>query len=132
MSTATAEAKKWTCEGCGVSAGSIDGTPVPMPSSWVKSAEGTFCLVCRRDRAAEAALDAVPSGSPIAERAKMRRAALIEFEVSRTPDQTDGIIARACRTSVSAVTRARRRLELPDPPPTTEEARAKRRAISRR
>ncbi len=132
MSTATAAAKKWTCEGCGVSAGSIDGKPVPMPSVWAKTAEGTFCLVCRRERAAEAALDAVPSGSPIAERAKMRRAALIEFEVSRTPDQTDGIIARACRTSVSAVTRARRRLELPDPPPTSEESRAKRRAISRR
>jgi hypothetical protein len=132
MSTATAAAKKWTCEGCGVSAGSIDGKSVPMPSSWVRSAEGTYCLVCRRERAAEAALDAVPSDSPIAERAKMRRAALIEFEVSRTPEQTDGIIARACRTSVSAVTRARRRLELPDPPPTSEEARAKRRAISRR
>jgi hypothetical protein len=132
MSPATAEATKWTCEGCGVSAGSIDGTPVPMPSSWASSPEGTYCLVCRRERAAEAALDSVPSGSPIAERAKMRRAALIEFEVSRTPDQTDGIIARACRTSVSAVTRARRRLELPDPPPTSEESRAKRRAISRR
>ena len=132
MSSATAAAKKWTCEGCGVSAGSIDGKPVPMPSSWVKSAEGTFCLICRRERAAEAALDSAPSDSPIAERAKLRRAALIEFEVSRTPDHTDGIIARACRTSVSAVTRARRRLELPDPPPTSEEARAKRRAISRR
>jgi hypothetical protein len=128
MSTATAEAKKWTCEGCGVSAGSIDGKPVPMPSVWANSTEGIFCLVCRRERAAEAALDAVPNDSPIAERAKVRRAALIEFEVSRT----DGIIARACRTSVSAVTRARRRLELPDPPPTSEEARAKRRAISRR
>jgi hypothetical protein len=132
MSPATVAAKKWTCEGCGVSAGSIDGKPVPMPSSWVKSTEGTYCLVCRRDRAAEAALDAVPSDSPIAERAKARRAALIEFEVSRTPDHTDGIIARACRTSVSAVTRARRRLELPDPPPMSEESRAKRRAISRR
>ena len=132
MSSATAAAKKWTCEGCGVSAGSIDGKPVPMPSSWVKSAEGTFCLICRRERAAEAALDSAPSDSPIAERAKLRRAALIEFEVSRTPDHTDGIIARACRTSVSAVTRARRRLELPDPPPTSEESRAKRRAISRR
>ena len=131
MSAATA-AKKWTCEGCGVSAGSIDGKPVPMPSVWVNSTEGIFCLVCRRDRAAEAALDAVPNDSPIAERAKARRAALIEFEVSRTPDHTDGIIARACRTSVSAVTRARRRLELPDPPPTSEESRAKRRAISRR
>lgn len=132
MSPATAAAKKWTCEGCGVSAGSIDGRPVPMPSSWAKSAEGLFCLVCRRDRAAEAALDAVPGDSPIAERAKARRAALIEFEVSRTPDHSDGIIARACRTSVSAVTRARRRLELPDPPPTSEESRAKRRTISRR
>jgi hypothetical protein len=110
----------------------MDGEPVPMPETWASSAEGVFCLVCRRERAAEAALDAVPSDSPIAERAKARRAALIEFEVSRTPDQPDGIIARACRTSVAAVTRARRRLELPDPPPTSEESRAKRRAISRR
>jgi hypothetical protein len=132
MSRTSAAATKWTCGGCGVSAGSIDGKSVPMPSSWANSAEGTFCLVCRRDRAAEAALEAVPSDSPIAERAKARRAALIEFEVSRTPDQTDGIIARACRTSVTAVTRARRRLELPDPPPTSEESRAKRRALSRR
>jgi hypothetical protein len=131
MSTAT-PATKWTCGSCGVSAGRMDGTPVPMPSSWTSSAEGTYCLVCRRERAAEAALDAVPSDSPIAERAKARRAALVEFEVSRTPEQTDGIIARACRTSVSAVTRARRRLELPDPPPTSEESRAKRRAINRR
>ena len=113
--SATIAAKKWTCEGCGVSAGSIDGKPVPMPSSWVSSDEGTYCLVCRRERAAEAALDGVPSDSPIAERAKARRAALIEFEVSRTPDHTDGIIARACRTSVSAVTRARRRLRASRP-----------------
>lgn len=132
MSATTPAAKKWTCESCGVSAGRMDGAAVPIPSAWVSSAEGTYCLVCRRERAAEAALDAVPSDSPIAERAKMRRAALIEFEVSRTPDQTDGIIARACRTSVTAVTRARRRLELPDPPPTSEESRAKRRALSRR
>ncbi len=133
MSTATQSiAKKWTCEGCGVSAGRIDGESVPMPSTWVSSAEGIFCLICRRERAAEAALDAAPSDSPVGERAKLRRAALIEFEVSRTPDHTDGIIARACRTSVSAVTRARRRLELPDPPPTSEESRAKRRAARSR
>lgn len=132
MSSATVAAKKWTCEGCGVSAGNMDGKPVPMPSAWVNSTEGTYCLICRRERAAEAALDAVPSDSPIAERAKLRRAALIEFEVSRTPDHPDGIIARACRTSVSAVTRARRRLELPDPPPSSAESRAKRRATSRR
>jgi hypothetical protein len=132
MSATQTLATKWTCEGCGVSAGRIDGESVPMPSNWIDSSEGVYCLICRRERAAEAALDAAPSDSPVAERAKLRRAALIEFEVSRTPDHTDGIIARACRTSVSAVTRARRRLELPDPPPTSAESRAKRRAASSR
>jgi hypothetical protein len=125
-------AKKWTCEGCGVSAGRIDGEAVSMPSNWISLSEGVYCLICRRERAAEAALDSAPSDSPVATRAKLRRAALIEFEVSRTPDHTDGIIARACRTSVSAVTRARRRLELPDPPPSSAESRAKRRAASSR
>jgi hypothetical protein len=132
MSPATAAAKEWTCEGCGVRAGRIDGEAVPMPDNWISSSEGLYCLICRRERAAEAALDAAPSDSPVATRAKLRRAALIEFEVSRTPDHPDGIIARACRTSVSAVTRARRRLELPDPPPSSAESRAKRRATSRR
>jgi hypothetical protein len=120
-------AKKWTCESCGVSAGLLDGEPVAIPSSWIDSPQGIFCLVCRRERAGEAALESAPSDSPVAERAKLRRAALIEFEVSRTPDQADGMIARACRTSVSAVSRARRRLELPDPVPPSPQSRAKRR-----
>lgn len=116
MSSASAMARKWTCQDCGVSAGRIDGEPVPMPSSWVDAGEGTFCLTCRRERAAEAALEAAPLDSPVATRAKLRRAALIEFEVRRTPDQANGTIARACRTSVTAVSQARRRLHLPDPP----------------
>jgi hypothetical protein len=110
-------ARKWTCDGCGVSVGQIDGTPIRLPSTWMSSAEGRFCLICRRERAAEAALDAAPSDSPVSARAKLRRAALIEFEVSRTPDHPDGVIARACSTSVSAVSRARRNLRLPDPSP---------------
>jgi len=131
MTPASTLAKKWTCDGCGVSAGHIDGEPVPLPAAWVSLAEGKFCLICRRERAADAALEAVPSDSPVDARAKLRRAALIEFEVSRTPDQADGQIARACRTSVSAVTRARRRLQLPDPPPPTKASRrAKQRAAS--
>lgn len=125
-------AKKWICGGCGVSAGRIDGESAPLPSSWVSSAEGLFCLVCRRERAAEAALDAAPSDGPVAERAKLRRAALIEFEVSRTPDHPDGTIARACRTSVSAVSRARRRLELPEPPPPSKTSPANYRAVAGR
>lgn len=131
MSPAPNTASKWTCEGCGVSAGQMDGTPVPMPDNWTSSAEGTYCLICRRERAAEAALDSAPSDSPVAERAKLRRAALIEFEVRRTPDHPDGIIARTCRTSVAAVTRARRRLELPDPPLPGKASRSKRRTTAR-
>jgi hypothetical protein len=132
MSSASSMAKKWTCAGCGVSASRIDGEHVPLPDTWVSAADGLFCLVCRRARAAEAALDSAPSDSPVAARAKLRRAALIEFEVSRTPEHADGIIARACRTSVSAVSRARRRLEIPDPPPPSKASRAKHRAAAGR
>jgi hypothetical protein len=131
MSHVRRVAVKWTCDGCGVSASRIDGKPAPLPEAWVSSAEGRFCLVCRRERAADAALDAAPGDSPVAARAKLRRAALIEFEVSRTPDNADGTIARACRTSVVAVTQARRRLRLPDPPPV-KTTRPKQRATAGR
>jgi len=114
MSTAAAASRSWTCDGCGVTASRIDRAPVPLPATWVESEEGCFCLVCRRQRAADAALEAMPD-SPLNARAKLRRTALIEFEVSRTPEQTDGSIARACRTSTAVVSQARRRLRLPDP-----------------
>jgi hypothetical protein len=132
MSPTETLSKKWTCDGCGVSASRIDGEPVPLPDVWDSTAEGSFCLVCRRERAANAALESAPSDSPVDARAKLRRAALIEFEVSRTPDHADGIIARACRTSVSAVTKARRNLNLPDPPPTSKASRAKQSAAASR
>lgn len=117
MSTATetATATKWTCDRCGVAVGRMDGTPVPFPDAWEHERGGTFCLGCRRDRAASAALDAAPEDSSLEVRAKLRRAALIEFEVSRRPDHNDGAIAKACRSSVSAVAAARQRLELPAP-----------------
>jgi hypothetical protein len=115
MSTATATrtAKKWTCDQCGVSVGRMDGSRVALPDTWERCDDGLFCLNCRRDRAAQAALESAPEDSPIEVRAKLRRAALIEFEVSRRPDHNDGAIAKACRSSVSAVAAARRRLELP-------------------
>ncbi len=88
---------------------------MPFPEAWERGRAGTFCLSCRRDRAAQAALDAAPDDSPVETRAKLRRAALIEFEVSRRPDHGDGAIAKACHSSVSAVAAARRRLKLPSP-----------------
>jgi hypothetical protein len=114
MSSTTSLSRSWTCDGCGVTASRIDREPVPLPDTWIETEEGCFCLVCRRQRAGEAALEAAPD-SPLHARAKLRRTALIEFEVSRTPEQTDGTIARACRTSTAVVTQARRRLRLPEP-----------------
>jgi hypothetical protein len=114
MTTSTT-AQKWTCQHCGVSISQMSGERVELPGTWVSSDEGTFCLICRRERAAQAALEAAPENSPLEERAKLRRAALIEFEVSRRPDHGDGVIAKACRSSVSAVAAARRRLDLPAP-----------------
>lgn len=132
MSATQTMAKKWTCDRCGVTASRIDGEATQPPDSWASTVDGQLCLVCRRESAAEAALNSVPSDSPVAERAKLRRAALIEFEVSRTPDHADGVIARACRTSVSAVTKARRNLQLPDPPPPSAASRAKRQKTASR
>ena len=127
MTKSPPRAKKWMCDQCGVSVGRIDGGPTPFPDSWASSAAGRYCLVCRRERAANAALEAAPSGSPLEARAKLRRAALIEFEVHRMPDHSDGVIAKACRTSVSAVAKARVRLQLPTPPAQSSSRRAKHR-----
>jgi hypothetical protein len=91
--------------------GRIDGQPVALPESWERGAEGTFCLTCRRQRAADAAArNEAPTGCSAEARAKARRAGLIEFEVRRTPTLTDGTIARACHTSTFAVAAARKRL----------------------
>lgn len=125
MSRSMQRARKWTCDQCGVSVSQIDGEPIAFPDSWARSEEGRYCLLCRRERAADAGLESAPSDSPVKVRAKLRRAALIEFEVCRTPDHTDGAIAKACRTSVSNVAQARSRLRLSDPPPPAASARAK-------
>jgi hypothetical protein len=109
--------------------GRIDGRAVPLPESWERCAEGEFCLSCRRQRAAEEAQAAAPAGCSMEARAKARRAGLIEFEVRRTPKLTDGTIARACRTSASAVAAARRQLRMDSgPPPGSDRDRAAARA----
>jgi len=108
-------AKKWVCDGCAMSVSRIDGESASLPSTWTDSEEGRFCLVCQRDRAANAALELAPENSSLDARAKLRRAAVIEFEVLRTPEQTNGVIAKACRSSATAVAQARDRLQLPDP-----------------
>jgi hypothetical protein len=105
--TAAVTARKWTCDRCGVSVSRIDGTRTALPESWTTATDGNFCLTCRRERAAEAALEAVPGDCSNEVRAKVRRAGLLEFEVRRAPDRADNAIAKACHTSASAVATAR-------------------------
>ena len=108
-------AKKWTCDNCGVTVSRVGGDQVELPTSWAISDAGTFCLLCRRERAAQAALDSAPEDCGREDRAKLRRAALVEFEVRRRPSHGNGEIAKACRSSVAAVVAARKRLQLPAP-----------------
>jgi hypothetical protein len=108
-------AKKWICDQCGVSVTRASGEEVALPESWDATEEGTFCLLCRRERAAQAALEEAPENSGLEARAKLRRAALVEFEVRRRPSHGNGEIAKACRSSVAAVVAARKRLKIPAP-----------------
>jgi hypothetical protein len=106
--------RRWLCAGCGMSARRIDGLPMALPASWGESPEGPLCLLCRRDRAAQAAV--VAAGEEANEsRAEIRKTALIEFEVKRTPQLSNGAIARACQCAPLAVAAARQRLCLPEP-----------------
>ena len=105
---------QFTCSRCGVKVSWMDGSGQPgLPDNWADTSEGTFCLLCRRSIAEEIALaEADEEASPEA-RAKLRKVALVEFELQRDPERADGEIARACRSSVPAVEKARRELKLP-------------------
>lgn len=101
----------WTCDGCRVTIRWMPGVEPPeLPAGWDQTPDGMHCLVCRRANAAEAALESAPEGASRQQRAKLRAAALIEFEIRRDPERGNGEIARACRSSVPAVVKARRRL----------------------
>ena len=99
-----------TCGFCYAGCGSAR-----LPAGWSDDRHGTFCLLCRRAHAADAALENAPSDTNRQGRAKLRAAALIEFEILRDPDRGNGEIARACRSSIPAVAKARRKLDIPEP-----------------
>lgn len=102
---------KWTCAGCGVATSRSDAAATPLPEAWEDCVDGTFCLGCRRQRVGEAALDAAPETADRNDRVRLRRTAVIEFELLRSPEKTNGSIAKACRSSVPVVAAARRQLD---------------------
>jgi hypothetical protein len=98
-----ADAVRWSCARCGVSSGRIDGQRSGLPPNWVVEGRGAFCLSCRRALAGDTALESAPSDSSHEERARIRRTALIEFEIRRSPQAPNRTIAQACRTSTRTV-----------------------------
>jgi len=78
------------------------------PPNWAQEGDGLYyCLACRRERAIERALENAGEIG-IAARAKLRSTAVVEFELARDPERSEGEIARAARTSIGAVRKARR------------------------
>ncbi|MGN6276017.1 MAG: hypothetical protein ACTHNP_08830 [Solirubrobacterales bacterium] len=106
-----AEAIRWSCTRCEVSVGRIDGEPTLLPASWSRSGGQLLCLVCSRAQAGEAAMDSAPASSSREDLVRMRRTALIEFEIDRAPEAPNRTIALACRTSSAAVAAVRNELE---------------------
>ena len=86
----------------------LDGADAPP--HWVAEDGKHYCLACQRERAVETALEGSDDAG-IEARAKLRSAAVVEFEIVRDPDRTEGEIARSARTSIGAVRKARKRLE---------------------
>jgi hypothetical protein len=107
----TADACRWSCARCAVSVGRMDGEPSVLPPSWSQLDDETFCLTCSRARAGEAAMESAPDASSREERVRLRRTALIEFEIGRVPEASNRVVALACRTSGAAVAAVRDRME---------------------
>ena len=114
MSRDQATATRWLCDRCQMSVGLESGERIAIPTGWISCDDGRFCLVCRRERAGEAALENAPPESSNKARAELRRDAILGFEVTRDPQRSNAKIAQACRSSVSAVASVRTRLGLPE------------------
>lgn len=108
----TADAVRWSCARCEVSVGRIDGEPTLLPASWSHSGDQVLCLTCSRAEAGEAAMNSAPAASSREDRVKLRRTALIEFEIDRAPEAPNRTVALACRTSPAAVAAVRTKLEV--------------------
>jgi hypothetical protein len=111
MSTATKEkvkVKEFTCARCEVVSRWTEGLGAATPPNWVKDKGLYYCLVCRRERAVDDAIAAAGNVST-ADRAKLRSSAVVDFEIARDPNRTEGEIAKAARASIGAVRKARKR-----------------------
>jgi hypothetical protein len=101
----------WTCARCKVNVSWMADAERPeLPGTWIREGDDLYCLACRRDRAGEAAVDALGEGFTAARRSQVESRARIEFEMKRRPEREDSRIAKVCHTSIKAVKQARVRL----------------------
>jgi uncharacterized Zn finger protein (UPF0148 family) len=118
-----ADAIRWSCARCEVSVGRMDGEASLLPSSWSRADGEILCLTCSRAVAGEAAMESAPAESSREERVRIRRTALIEFEIDRAPEAPNRTIALACRTSSAAVAAVRTELDSAAPAAPAPDAR---------
>jgi hypothetical protein len=101
-------ARRWTCAGCEVTvryAAGSKSTP-RRPEGWSKRGGQWLCLHCQREKAVEKATIGA-NGDGWAS----RRQALLEFELRRSPDEPDGVIAKRANCSTGHVRKVREELE---------------------
>jgi hypothetical protein len=109
-STATAtrarapRSSSWTCAGCEVTVRYAAGSKSKprRPQGWSKRGGQWLCLHCRREQAVEKAT--VGAG---ADGWASRRQALLEFELRRSPEEPDGVIAKRANCSTGHVRKIR-------------------------
>ncbi len=102
-----AEAVRWSCARCEVSVGRMDGVATLLPGTWSQADGQVLCLTCSRAQAGETAMEAAPDTTSREDLVRLRRTALIEFEIDRAPEAPNRKIALACRTSSAAVAAVR-------------------------
>jgi hypothetical protein len=98
--------RRWTCVGCEVTVRYGAGADAPArPEGWAKRSGRWLCLHCRREQAVEKAT--AKSGD---DGWASRRQALVEFELRRSPNEPDGVIAKRANCSTGHVRKLRMQL----------------------
>ena len=101
----------WRCDRCQMTTRQMAGRErTECPDSWAERDGVLHCLKCRRDAAADLAVEQADDAN-VDKRAEVRRWAVIEFEIERDPESSDREIARAINSSLPTVSKVRRRLE---------------------